>query len=108
MLRMCLPEGTDENLDCGRENSLIVQQRFHSKAVLDHMHHEVALQEWVKVRDGQEVPLERALAAFDLFVIQDYEEGFESVCSLSMLGCIYTHHQRSPPGSIVSHNKSAW
>lgn len=45
------------------------------------MNHAAAVREWAKVRDGQDVSLERALAAFDLFVLQDEKEGFDEVRS---------------------------
>lgn len=45
------------------------------------MNHAAAVREWAKVRDGQDVSLERALAAFDLFVLQDENEGFDGVGS---------------------------
>lgn len=40
----------------------------------------MAASEWVKLRDGEEVPLERALAAFDMFVLHERKGDFVEVC----------------------------
>jgi F-box protein 21 len=45
--------------------------RFYSNAVLDHVHRSQALEEWWRLSKGDSVSLERALAAFDLFVLHD-------------------------------------
>lgn len=39
----------------------------------------MAIEEWVKLRDGKTVSLERALAAFDMFVLQNREGDFDDV-----------------------------
>lgn len=47
----------------------------------------MAIKEWAKLGDGQSVPLERALAAFDQFILHDREGDLEEVsitpCSFS-------------------------
>lgn len=45
--------------------------RFYSNAILDHVHRSQALEEWWRLSKGDHVPLERALGAFDLFVLHD-------------------------------------
>jgi F-box protein 21 len=45
--------------------------RYYAKSVLDHLHRAKALAEWRKVLTGDCVRLERALGAFDLFVLHD-------------------------------------
>lgn len=45
--------------------ALIAECSFYSDAVLGGLHRAMAIGEWVKLRDGHPVPLERALAAFD-------------------------------------------
>jgi hypothetical protein len=45
--------------------------RYYANAVLDHVHRSQALEEWVKILRGENVPLERALGSFDLFVLHD-------------------------------------
>lgn len=44
----------------------------------------MAIQEWVRLKDGQPVPLEKALAAFDQFVLHDREGDLEEVSSTQM------------------------
>lgn len=43
------------------------------------MHRTRAIEEWVKLRGGQPVSLERALAAFDQFVLHDRDGDLEEV-----------------------------
>jgi F-box protein 21 len=60
------------------------------------MHHAAAVREWAKVRDGQDVSLERALAAFDLFVLQDEKEDIDGVSPrLISMTMAYPDHDRS-------------
>ena len=40
----------------------------------------MAIREWVKVSNGDTVPLERALAAFDMFVVHERDGDFHDVC----------------------------
>lgn len=39
----------------------------------------MAIEEWAKLQDGQDVPLERALAAFDMFILREGEGDFDDV-----------------------------
>ena len=42
----------------------------------------MAIKEWVRLKDGETVPLERALAAFDMFVLHGRKGDFDEVyCS---------------------------
>lgn len=52
--------------------------RYFSKAVLGHLHRTMAVKEWIKVQQGGS-SLERALVAFDMFVIQESEGDFDTV-----------------------------
>lgn len=60
MLRM-----KDETPD---EDEYVLARRYHAEAVLGLMNRRLAVQTWVKVQQGQSVPLEEALGAYDLFV----------------------------------------
>ena len=40
----------------------------------------MAIQQWVKLRNGESVSLERALAAFDMFVLHERQGDFVEVC----------------------------
>ena len=39
----------------------------------------MAIKEWVKLNEGDVVPLERALAAFDMFVLHERDGDFHDV-----------------------------
>ncbi|KAH8819596.1 Hemimethylated DNA-binding protein YccV like-domain-containing protein [Xylogone sp. PMI_703] len=49
----------------------VLARRYYANAVLDHIHRSKALEEWWILASGDYVPLERALGAFDLFVLHD-------------------------------------
>ncbi|KAL8735665.1 MAG: hypothetical protein Q9166_000834 [cf. Caloplaca sp. 2 TL-2023] len=53
--------------------------RYYSDAVLGGVHRARAIEEWVNLREGQPVSLERALAAFDQFVLHDWEGDLEEI-----------------------------
>ena len=40
----------------------------------------MAIQEWGKLSNGDVVPLDRALVAFDMFVLHDRKGDFQDVC----------------------------
>ncbi|KAL8973276.1 MAG: hypothetical protein Q9183_000076, partial [Haloplaca sp. 2 TL-2023] len=48
-------------------------------AALGGLHRSMAIEEWVKLRDGHPVPLERALAAFDHFVLHERKADFDEI-----------------------------
>lgn len=49
----------------------VLARRYYANAVLDHVHRSKALEEWWELGKGENVPLERALGSFDLFVLHD-------------------------------------
>ncbi|KAL8656220.1 MAG: hypothetical protein Q9226_002733, partial [Calogaya cf. arnoldii] len=55
----------------------VLARRYYSDAVLGAVHRTRAIKEWVKLREGQPVSLERALAAFDQFVLHDRDGDLE-------------------------------
>ncbi|KAK4694902.1 F-box protein 21, partial [Lecanoromycetidae sp. Uapishka_2] len=57
----------------------VLARRFYSDAVLGTLHRTMAIKEWVKLKDGEPVPLERALAAFDMFVLHGRRGDFDEV-----------------------------
>jgi len=57
----------------------VLARRFYSDAVLGTLHRTMAIKEWVKLKDGEPVPLERALAAFDMFVLHGRKGDFDEV-----------------------------
>ncbi|KAI9052523.1 hypothetical protein LZ554_003867 [Drepanopeziza brunnea f. sp. 'monogermtubi'] len=51
----------------------VLARRYYATSVLDHLHRAKALAEWNRVANGEDVPLERALGCFDLFVLHDHQ-----------------------------------
>ncbi|KAL1995355.1 hypothetical protein VTN49DRAFT_1542 [Thermomyces lanuginosus] len=43
-------------------------RRYYSNAVLGCLHRNIAIPQWVALANGEDVPLERALGAFDMFI----------------------------------------
>lgn len=67
------------NLSVGEDAEDVLARRYYSNAVLGHLHRKMAVEEWMKLKDGSPVPLERALAAFDMFVLHNREGDFDDV-----------------------------
>lgn len=53
--------------------------RYYSHAVLASLHRSLAIQHWRNIQLEGLVPLEKALAAFDIFASQNQEDDFEKV-----------------------------
>lgn len=58
-----------QNLSVEDSAEDVLARRYYSDVVLGLLHRNMALQEWVKLSKGEDVPLERALVGFDLFVL---------------------------------------
>jgi hypothetical protein len=58
---------------------LITFSRYFSDAVLGCLHRTIAVLEWNKLKNGEHVSLERALGAYDMFVLHDREGDFDDV-----------------------------
>jgi F-box protein 21 len=54
--------------------------RFYSEAILGCLHRTLAIEEWSRLRNRQSVTLERALSAFDMFVLHERYGDFDEVC----------------------------
>ncbi|KAF4632788.1 hypothetical protein G7Y89_g5328 [Cudoniella acicularis] len=59
LLRHCHADDDDED---------VLARRYYANAVLDYLHRAEALAEWGKIARGEDIPLERALGSFDLFI----------------------------------------
>ena len=55
--------------------------RYYSIAMLGCIHRVIAIREWTRWQETEELSLERALAAFDMFVLHDRKGDFEEVSS---------------------------
>ncbi|CAG7997806.1 unnamed protein product [Penicillium salamii] len=53
---------------CVNSGDDVLARRYYARALLTCLHRSIAIPEWVKVRRGEPVELERALGCFDLFV----------------------------------------
>ncbi len=54
--------------------------RYYANSVLDYLQRSMALAEWARILRGEPVPLERALGAFDLFVLHDQQGDLLEAC----------------------------
>lgn len=61
--------------------------RYYSNSVQGYLHRTFALKEWSKFQKGVPIPLERALAAYDMFILHDSEGDFEFVGDASLTAC---------------------
>ena len=53
--------------------------RYYSNAVLSYLHRTLAIKEWRTIGADQSVPLERCLAAFDMFILRERTGDFDDV-----------------------------
>ncbi|KAH3910596.1 hypothetical protein HBI56_202450 [Parastagonospora nodorum] len=54
-------------LNCPDSASDVLARRYYANAILERIHREVAIRAWTDLHDNKDVPLERALGAFDVF-----------------------------------------
>ncbi|OJJ43329.1 hypothetical protein ASPZODRAFT_917591 [Penicilliopsis zonata CBS 506.65] len=70
-------------------------RRYYAQALLSCLHRSTAIPEWSRLRNGEDVSLEQALGAFDLFLP---ESGFDDLKQItSNLDDIVTQFQRAYP-----------
>ena len=70
---------------CNERGMLSRYLRFHSSDLLGYVHRAQAIKEWAKMINRQEISLEKALSAFDMFVLQGRKGDFDEVRSASLL-----------------------
>ncbi|KAL2828120.1 Hemimethylated DNA-binding protein YccV like-domain-containing protein [Aspergillus pseudoustus] len=61
-------DGLLRNLLIDSDAEDYLARRYYAKALLTCLHRSIAIPEWIRLRDGDEVPLANALGAFDLFI----------------------------------------
>ena len=54
--------------------------RYYSDAVLGCLHRIMAIKEWSRLQNQEDISLERALGAYDMFVLHNREGDFDEVC----------------------------
>ncbi|KAA6409060.1 MAG: hypothetical protein FRX48_07404 [Lasallia pustulata] len=67
------------NVDDDAED--VLARRYYSGVVLGCLHRTMAVEEWAKLKDSDSVSLERALAAYDMFVLHDRDGDFDDTTS---------------------------
>jgi F-box protein 21 len=56
--------------------------RYYSDSVLGCLHRTRAIEQWSKLKFGEDVPLEGALGAFDMYLLRDREGDIDEVSEL--------------------------
>jgi F-box protein 21 len=54
-------------LQCPDDAEDVLARRYYANAILERIHREIAIQVWMDLHDNEDVPLERALGAYDVF-----------------------------------------
>ena len=61
---------------------LFMLNRYYSDAVLGCLQRAMAIRTWSKIKEGEDLSLEDALAAFDLFILHDDKGDFAEVSNI--------------------------
>ena len=72
--------------------NLLDGNRYYAQALLGYLHRSIAVAEWAKLRNGEPVPLERALGAFDLFIPDREHGGLDEVGEIVVNIRIYSNN----------------
>ncbi|PYI10508.1 YccV-like-domain-containing protein [Aspergillus sclerotiicarbonarius CBS 121057] len=90
------------NLEVECEVEDYLARRYYAEALLTCLHRSLAVREWDRLRNGEEVSIDRALGAFDLFIprsnfgnLEDISNELDSVASLVSLNCPGIHQLTS-------------
>ena len=67
----------------------------------------MAIHEWTRLKDGEVVPLERALAAFDMFVLHERDGDFQDVGRKEPESTAAAKKYRWPFVLMILHSNSA-
>lgn len=77
---MCWRDGTNNEAEFTSSSQTVDKLlRFHSASILGCLHRTMAIREWAKLKDEGTTSLERALTAFDMFVLSDRQGDFDYV-----------------------------
>ncbi|RDK36448.1 hypothetical protein M752DRAFT_287786 [Aspergillus phoenicis ATCC 13157] len=90
------------NLEIDSNVEDYLARRYYAEALLTCLHRSLAVQEWAKLRNGEEVSLDRALGAFDLFRpksdfgnLEEISDRLDSIASLLSINCPDIHQLTS-------------
>ncbi|KAI9738327.1 MAG: hypothetical protein M1834_008825 [Cirrosporium novae-zelandiae] len=59
------------NINAGDDEEDVLARRYYSDAALCCLHRSLAIPEWFRLGNNEPVPLERALGAYDMFILHD-------------------------------------
>lgn len=66
-------EALVREMECPDDAEDVLARRYYAKAVLERIQREMAIKLWIQLNDHDNVPLERALGAYDIFaLVGDY------------------------------------
>jgi F-box protein 21 len=57
----------------------VLARRYYANAILCQIHRASALDRWVRLKQGQDIPLEEVLGAYDLFVLPGHDGGLQNI-----------------------------
>ena len=67
------------SLRASDEEEDVLARRYYSNSILGSLHRSLAIKEWARLLKGEDVPLERALGSFDMFVHHEDDGDFNSI-----------------------------
>jgi F-box protein 21 len=56
-----------KEFECADDTEDVLARRYYANAVLERIHREIAINIWMDLHDNEDVPIERALGAYDVF-----------------------------------------
>lgn len=62
-------EALVREMECPDDADDVLARRYYAKAVLERIQREIAIRWWIQLNDRDNVPLERALGAYDIFAL---------------------------------------
>ena len=78
-------QGGTPSIQSCQSGKLTSENRYYADAVLGCLHRVMAIREWSKLKDMQDISLERALVAFDMFVLHERNGDSDQVRSIQSL-----------------------
>ena len=70
-----------QNLEVEDGAEDVLARRYYSNAVLGLLHRNMAIQQWMQLSKGEHVPLEKALASFDMFILHNKRGDLDEISS---------------------------
>lgn len=87
-------EALMREMECPDSAEDVLARRYYAKAVLERIQREMAIKLWIQLNDNDNVPLERALGAYDIFaLVGDYVDMDQMENRLNYLSnCLLAEH----------------